>query len=72
MLEYYLGEELINIICLIELIRRIEEIIIIRLIKTNQYSEHRKKIDTFKIKVKLLKYAHLLIRSNNINRYEVL
>ena len=44
----------------IELIRRIEEIIIIRLIKTNQYSEHRKKIDTFKIKVKLLKYHQKL------------
>ena len=49
-----------------------QEIIIIKLIKTNQYSEQRKKIDTFKINVKLLKYAHLLIKSNNINRYEVL
>ena len=59
-------------LCLIELIRRTEEIIIIKLIKTNQYSEQRKKIDTFKINVKLLKYARLLIKSNNINRYEVL
>ena len=43
-------------------------IVIFNVNRTNQYSEHRKKIDTFKIKVKLLKYAHLLIRSNNINK----
>ena len=44
-----------GIICLIELIKRIKKIIIIKLIKNNQYSEQRKKIDTFKINVKLLK-----------------
>ena len=44
-----------GIICLIGLIRRIEKIIIIKLIKINRYSEQRKKIDTFKINVKLLK-----------------
>jgi len=58
--------------CLIEVIIRIEEIIITKLVKTNRNSEHRKKIDTFKINVELLKYARLLIKSNNINRYEVL
>ena len=44
-----------GIICLIGLIKRIEKIIIIKLIKINRYSEQRKKIDTFKINVELLK-----------------
>ena len=61
-----------NTMCLIELITRIKKLIITRLVNNNQYSEQRKKILTFKISTKLLKYAHLLTRSNNINTYEVL
>ncbi len=37
-------EELINIICLMEIIRRMKEIRIIKLIQTNQYYEQRKNI----------------------------
>ncbi len=46
-------------IYLIEIIGRMKEIIIIKLIKYNQYSEQRKNILYITINIKLQKYAHL-------------
>ena len=63
-------KELINIVCLIEIINLIKNILIMKLTIINQRSKLLINILIFKIIIKLVKYDNLLIRSNIINKYE--
>ncbi len=63
-------KELINIVCLIEIINLIKNILIMKLTNINQRSKLLINILIFKIIIKLVKYDNLLIRSNIINKYE--
>ena len=62
--------ELINIVCLIDNINLIKNILIMKFTNINQISKLLINIQIFKINIKLVKYDNLLIRSNIINIYE--
>lgn len=63
-------KELINIVCLIEIINLIKNILIMKLTNINQRSKLLINILIFKIIIKLVKYDNLLIRSNIMDKYE--
>ena len=57
-------------VCLIEIINLIKNILIMKLTNINQRSKLLINILIFKIIIKLVKYDNLLIRSKIINKYE--
>ena len=57
-------------VCLIEIINLIKNILIMKLSNINQISKLLMNIQIFNINIKLVKYDNLLSISNIINKYE--
>lgn len=62
--------ELMNMACLIAMINLTKKILTMKLSIIIQMSQLLMNTLIFKIKTRQMKYDNLLIRSNNINRYE--